>query len=153
MTKITPMELLNLFHKSDSEFVGLSIADQKLLSVLITFINVDLSKGYKAWPNNETIKKRTGLGDTVITGGRKRLLSAGWLLSMEDAKGPGKSIVYYINAQKIIDVAKMSGSDSSKREVAEKPTHKRNTSGLLQNKNKKPDWHYEPQYDEDEPPF
>jgi hypothetical protein len=59
---------------------------------------------------------------------------------MEEAKGPGRSRVYHINAAKIVAMAEKAGAKVSERSVAknqqvkQQTPHKRNTNGLVQNK-------------------
>lgn len=132
----TPMELLTLFHKSDFSDTNLSVYEHKLLSVLLTFVNHDVTQGYRAWPATDLLIKRTGIKTTTLTLARKSLLREGFLLQILPNAGAGRSCVYIINAAKIVELSEKAGNKSSDRGVVTpsviptKPIHKRNTDGL-----------------------
>lgn len=141
MTKLTSsMELLTLFHKTDFEVTKATVYCHKLLSVLLTFVNHDVSQGYKAWPATDLLKRRTGMGKTSLTKYRKALLDAGLLLQIVPNAGPGRSCIYYINADLIKELARKAGATVSDRPVGQavlpevREIHKRNTSGLMKGK-------------------
>lgn len=141
MKQITPMELLTLFHKSDFLDTNLTVYEHKLLSVILTFVNSDVSLGYKAWPSSETLTKRTGIKTTTLTTARKSLLREGFLLHIKPNAGPGRSCVYIVNPKKIIDLAEKAGSKATGKAGNQpyippaKPPHERNKTGL---RNQKP---------------
>lgn len=136
MKTTSAMELLTLFHKSDYSDINLTVFEHKLLSVLLTFVNRDVSQGYKAWPATELLVRRTGIKTTTLTKARKSLLREKFLLQIVPNAGPGRSCIYYINPDRIIELAEKAGSEHSGRVVAKavlpevKEIHKRNTSGL-----------------------
>lgn len=137
MTKLTSaMELLTLFHKTDFEVLNTTVYAHKLLSVLLTFVNHDVSQGYKAWPATELLMRRTGMGKTSLTKYRQGLLDVNLLLKIVPNAGPGRSCIYYINAPLIKELSEKSGAKVSDRPVGQavipetKEQHKRNTSGL-----------------------
>ena len=143
MTIISGMALLNLFHKSKDCDINLTIHQQKVLSVLLTFVNSKTNQNYQVWPNSKTLIERTGMSDKTLERARKVLLSDGWLTCIEPARGVGHSCVYHISPQKILDVAQKSGEDVSgytkpkEYKVPDsKPQHKRDTTGLKQNSSK-----------------
>jgi len=133
MKKISPMGLLNLFHKSAAADVNLTVHEHRLMSVIITYINgEDLSKGYKAWPSTDTLIRFTGLGTTTIENGRKKLVKDGWL-TIISGKGKGSSNQYFVNGAKIVEAAAKSGVSYNDQEAvkdasipAQKEPHKRN---------------------------
>jgi hypothetical protein len=131
------MELLTLFHKTDFSVLNTTVYAHKLLSVLLTFVNHDVSQGYKAWPATELLMRRTGMGKTSLSKYRQGLLDANLLLQIDQNAGPGRSCVYYVNAPLIKRLAAESGATVSERPVGEavlpptRPVHKRNTTGLL----------------------
>jgi hypothetical protein len=138
MTKLTSaMELLTLFHKTDFSVLNTTVYAHKLLSVLLTFVNQDVSQGYKAWPATELLMRRTGMGKTSLSKYRQGLLDANLLLQIDQNAGPGRSCVYYVNAPLIKKLAAQCGAVVSERLVGEavlpptRPVHKRNTAGLL----------------------
>lgn len=139
MNKITSMELLTLLHKSDNSVTNLSTAEHHVLSVIITYINHKLEKGYEAWPSLETIVAKTGLSLRGIHKCKDKLCAAGWITLMS-GKGRGCSNHYFVNADKIIFVASASGvihsgaSVAKTIEIPEQKEHERNTSGLMQGK-------------------
>lgn len=137
MNKLTSaMELLTLFHKTDFEVLNTTVYAHKLLSVLLTFVNHDVSQGYKAWPATDLLMRRTGMGKTSLTKYRQGLLDANLLLKIVPNAGPGRSCIYYINAPLIKKLSAESGAKVSDRPVGQavipetKEQHKRNTSGL-----------------------
>ena len=136
MKKVTPMELLTLFHRSNNIDVDLSAHEHRLLSALITYINHDTSQGYKAWPSTDTLVARTGMHTSTIERSRKRLIANGWM-QVVSGKGSGHSNQYFIDAGKIIAVAKLAGSVTDRKASPTpvlKPVkpHERNTAGLRQ---------------------
>lgn len=158
MTHVTPMELLTLFHKTDFSVINTTVYAHKLLSVLLTFVNRDVSQGYKAWPATDLLEKRTGMKKSSLTKYRKALQDCGLLLQIVPNAGPGRSCVYYINAQKIVDLAEQCEVSKSDRPVAKavvpmvRKPHKRNTAGL-KNQPVKPAPAYYEDEEEIEPPF
>jgi hypothetical protein len=133
MKKISPMGLLNLFHKSAAADVNLTVHEHRLMSVIITYINgEDLSNGYKAWPSTDTLIRFTGLGTTTIENSRKKLVKDGWL-TIISGKGKGSSNQYFVNGAKIVEAAAKSGVSYNDQEAAkdasipaQKEPHKRN---------------------------
>jgi hypothetical protein len=144
MKYLTPMELLNLFHQSAFADINLTVHEQKFLSVIITKVNGDKvgTNGYNSWPSTETIARLSGLGTTTIENAIKRCSDNGWIHKVS-GRGKGSSNQYYINAQKIVDVAAKNGIVYSGKVVASNPVleepkeqHVRNTSKLKPNKKK-----------------
>lgn len=140
MKQISSMELLTLFHKSDFLDTKLTVYEHKLLSVLLVYVNHDVSNGYRAWPATELLTQKTGIHTTTMTAARKSLLREGFLLHIKPNTGPGRSCVYFINPEKIIELAAKAGVAASTKSVGKAilpepiEQHKRNTSGLKNTK-------------------
>lgn len=110
IVKISSMSLLNMFWKTDTEYLNMTASEIIFMSVLITFIdNVKvIAKGvYEAYPSGETVQKRSGMSIKTIEKVRKSLKESGWL-EIKTGKGAGNSNRYYINADKINEAYKLS---------------------------------------------
>ena len=150
----SPWEILSLLHESDSQNVNLTVHERAVLSVIITFVNGEgISKdGYKAWPSTETIIRRSGVGTSTTERSIVKLVADGWV-TKESGKGKGSSNTYYVNADKIVKAAVLSGAKASDRPTGKTvvvetvETHKRNTSGLKSQQPKPQRVEYEEEFD------
>ena len=139
MKLTTPMELEHLLNRIKHEHLGLSFSEKILLQTLTTFVNGKLENGYESWPSTDTLIEYTGMSKSSIERGRKVLITNGWV-QVESGKSKGNSNHYFINADKIKELAALSGTKpasvptASTKEVVVREQHVRNTSGLVQNK-------------------
>lgn len=155
----SPMEILNLLIKTDTADCNLSVHDRAVLATIVSHIHEKTipTEGYKAWPSLDTIISRSGVQLSTLKRCIKTLIKDGWI-SKESGKGKGNNNTYYVNADKIVRAAALSGVKASDRKtgrtvvVEDAETHKRNTSGLVQSRHteavepfKQPyygDWYY-----------
>ncbi len=139
MKLTSPMELEHLLNRIKHEYFGLTHCEVRLLQTLTTFVNGKLENGYESWPSTDTLIEYTGMSESTIKRGRKVLIADGWI-QVESGKSKGNSNHYFINADKIKELAALSGtkpasaSSASTKEVVVREQHVRNTSGLVQNK-------------------
>lgn len=127
---ISQYEISGLFLKIDN--FPLSGSDRLLLGAIISFYNSE--KGF-AFPSIQKLAIRSGLSEKTVDRSKKSLIAGGWL-TIESGTGKGISNKYYINIDKIVDMAKGSGARVSNNTIPKIPiieqqeTHKRNISGL-----------------------
>jgi hypothetical protein len=132
--KISPMELLDIFHKTRFSAKNLTVFDCSVMSCIITYIN-GKGEGYKSWPSTDLIIEYSGCSISTIEKARRNLISGGWLV-IESGKCKGMANTYHVNASKIVELAKAAGrtkQDNVQKTILPdvRKQHERNTSGLL----------------------
>ena len=140
----SPMRLLDLLWKVKSKHHDLTNSEKSILSVLITYVNLEgiSNKGYDAYPSTDLLVESTGYGLSIIEKSRKTLQEKGWI-KIIGGKAKGHANHYHINASKIVDAYK-SSDPGIKIDIftgnhfdfvmAVKSKTQRNISGLMQGK-------------------
>ena len=141
---ISSMELSTLLNKTKFSVHKLSLAEYRILSFLVIRSNHKEGNGYKCWPSHDDITAHTSCVSKTITRAIKKLSADGWI-TYRVGIGAKNASTYYIEAEKIISaylasdtsnkrpegiVARTNAGESKPKEI------KRNTSGLMQGKEK-----------------
>lgn len=140
----SPWEILSLLYSLDSCHHNLTVHERAVLAVIVNHVNgkTIAQNGYKAWPSTDTIVSQSGVQKSTTERSINKLVNDGWV-SKESGKGKGSSNTYYVNADKIVQAAALSGAKITERKTGKtvvvdvvKEQHIRNTSGLVQNRGK-----------------
>lgn len=163
--KLQQINLTDCLQKTLAKDVNLKSSELAVLKCIVMHINKDISKGYRSWPSNKLIQLETGLSITSITKATNLLDDIGWI-KKDPSYSEGKNNTYNINAQMIVDAHNKWREHLDRKPVAEfgtvfkdalksfssvavrKDTRKRNTDGLVQNRDKVVDTPVQREYNE-----